>query len=235
MTAHHSPGSSGIEAFGEQEWLDVNNFYGYQKSLFRPMLAEYRRQPVRPFVLLETTYEGEHGSTPDEIRRQAYWAMLSGACGQFFGNNPIWHFDGPGLFPAKMTWRQALNDSGSRDMALLRSLFASLPWYELVPEDQHSVVVEGYGDGTATVLTARTEDGSLSVSYVPSPSSANDALTVALNGFAAPVKARWYNPVSGRVFAVTGSPFENRGTRRFLSPGDNGSRAGDWVLILDGR
>ena len=107
MTAHHSPRSSAVEAFGERDWLTVNNFYGYEKAMFLPMLAEYRRQPVRPFVLIETTYEDEHDATPDQIRRQAYWAMLSGACGQFFGNNPIWHFDGPGLYPAKMTWQQA--------------------------------------------------------------------------------------------------------------------------------
>jgi hypothetical protein len=235
MTAHHSPESSAVGAFGEQKWLDVSNFYGYEKSLFRPMLAESRRQPVRPFVLLEATYEGEHDSTPDEIRRQAYWAMLSGACGQFFGNNPIWHFDGPGLFPAKMSWRQALNNAGSRDMALLRSLFASLPWYRLVPEDTHAVVAEGYGDGTAAVLTARTENGRLSLSYVPSAGSASRTLSVVLSGFAAPVRARWYNPVNGNTFEVTGSPFENRDTRRFLVPGDNGSGADDWVLILDTR
>ena len=113
MTAHHSPRSSAVEAFGEQDWLTVNNFYGYEKAMFLPMLAEYRRKPVRPFVLIETTYEDEHDATPDQIRRQAYWAMLSGACGQFFGNNPIWHFDGPGIYPAKMTWQQALGATGS--------------------------------------------------------------------------------------------------------------------------
>ena len=235
MTAHHSPESSAVDAFGEQDWLDVNNFYGYEKYLFRPMLAEYRRKPVRPFVLLETTYEGEHDSTPDQIRRQAYWAMLSGACGQFFGNNPIWHFDGPGLFPAKMSWRQALNSRGSRDMALLRTLFASLPWYQLVPEDDHAVVVEGYGAGAASVLTARTADGRLSLSYIPSTSPARRASTAALSVFPAPVRARWYNPADGKAFGVTGSPFVNRGTRRFLGPGDNGAGADDWVLILDVR
>ena len=134
MTAHHSPEGSAVGAFGEQAWLTVNNFYGYEKTLFRPMLAEYRRQPVRPYVLVETTYEGEHDSTPDVIRRQAYWAMLSGAGGQFFGNNPIWHFDGPGLFPFKLTWQQALDAPGSRDIALLRELFIHLPWQQLAPE-----------------------------------------------------------------------------------------------------
>jgi len=235
MTAHHSPESSAVAAFGEQEWLAVNTVYGYEKTLFRPMLAEYRRQPVRPFVLLETTYEGEHDSTPDQIRRQAYWAMLSGACGQFFGNNPIWHFDGPGLFAAKMTWQEALNASGSRDMALLHVFFGALPWYWLVPEDDHAVAVDGYGEGATTTITARTPDGRLSVSYIPSTDTGPRTLTAALDGFAGPVTARWYNPTNEKVFEVAGSPFANHGRSQFRTPGDNGTGAGDWLLILDAR
>ena len=49
-----------------------------------------------PFVLMESSYEGEHNSSPVQIRRQAYWAILCGAAGQFLGNKPIWGFD-PGL------------------------------------------------------------------------------------------------------------------------------------------
>ena len=235
MTAHHSPGSSAAAAFGEQEWLSVNTVYSYEKTLFRPMLAEYRRKPVRPFVLLETTYEGEHDSTPDQIRRQAYWAMLSGVCGQFFGNNPIWHFDGPGLFPAKMTWQQALDASGSRDIAFLRKLFIDLPWQQLMPEDNHAILAEGYGNDTATALTACTADRKLSVTYIPSTGTDGRELTVAMGRFAEPVTARWYNPASGQVVEVEGSPFANHATRCLRTPGDNGTKANDWVLILDAR
>ncbi len=235
MTAHHSPEGSAVAAFGEQEWLAINTVYSYEKTLFRPLLAEYRRRPVRPFVLLETTYEGEHDSTPDQIRRQAYWAMLSGACGQFFGNNPIWHFDGPGLFPATMTWQQALDATGSHDIALLRKLFNDLPWHQLVPEENHAVLVEGYGSDTSTTLTAMTADGKLAVSYIPSTGTDGRELTVARGLFAKPVTARWFNPTNGQVVRVEGSPFPNRDTRRFRTPGDNGTRADDWVLVLDAR
>ena len=127
LMSGHGAGPSVVEAFSEPAWLNVNAAYSYEKDLFRPMLAAYRRGPVRPFVLVESTYEGEHDARPDQIRRQAYWAMLSGACGQFFGNNPIWHFDGPGLFPAKMTWLEALDSTGSRDMSRLRELFRLCP------------------------------------------------------------------------------------------------------------
>jgi len=34
MTAHHSPESSAVAAFGEQEWLDINTVYGYEKPYF---------------------------------------------------------------------------------------------------------------------------------------------------------------------------------------------------------
>jgi len=235
MTAHHSPESSAVAAFGAPEWLDINTVYGYEKTMFRPMLVEYGRKPVRPFVLLETTYEGEHDSTPDQIRRQAYWAMLSGACGQFFGNNPIWHFDGPGLFPVKMSWQQALNGTGSHDIAQLRKLFIGLPWHQLVPEDNHAILVEGYGSDTATALTATTADRKLSVSYIPSTGTDGRELTFAMGRFAKPVTARWYNPTTGRVAAVKGSPFVNRDIRTFRSPGDNGTRTNDWLLVLDAR
>ena len=145
------------------------------------MQEEYQRRPIRPFVLIESTYEGEHNSTPDQIRRQAYWAMLGGACGQFFGNNPIWHFDGPGLYPVKTTWKEALDGTGSRDMTRLRDFFVGLPWHRLEPEKNHEVVTDGYGDGVATALTARTADKRLSVTYIPSTGTESRKLTVDLD------------------------------------------------------
>jgi len=235
MTAHHSPGSSAVAALGEQDWLAVNNYYGYDKALFRPMLAEYMRQPVRPSVLLEATYEGEHDSTPEVIRRQAYWAILSGACGQFFGNNPIWHFDGPGLFPVQMTWQQALRAPGSRDIGLLRDLFIHLPWQQLAPEEHHILVTEGFGSDTTTALTARTPEGRFSVTYIPSTGTDGRELKIDLAQFAKPVAARWYNPTNGKFVSVQGSPFAHRGAQLLHTPGDNGTGTNDWVLILDAR
>lgn len=118
MTAHGGQ-TSGVDTFGDQAWLAVDTVYRYQPDLWRPLLANCDRKPVRPFVLIETTYEGEHNAKPEEIRRQAWWAMLGGACGQFFGNNPLWHFDGPTLFPRTNTWEQALDSTGTRDIARL--------------------------------------------------------------------------------------------------------------------
>jgi hypothetical protein len=235
MTGHFAPGTSAVTAIGEPEWLTLNTVYSYEKALFRPLLAEYHRRPTRPFVLLESVYENEHDAKPEEIRRQAYWAMLSGACGQFFGNNPLWHFDGPGLFPTKVTWPEALDGTGSRDMARLRQVFAKLPWHELVPEQDHAVVTKGYGKDTSTALTARTPDGKQAVTYVPSTGTKPRALTVDLGQFSGPVTAQWYNPTDGHYTTISDAPLPNRATQTFRTPGDNGTKTNDWLLILTVR
>jgi len=211
--------------------LTVNAVYSYEATLFQPALAEYDRRPVRPYVLFESTYEDEHDSRPEQIRRQAYWTMLAGACGQFLGNNPMWHFDGPGIFEPKMTWQQALDSVGSQDMARLRKLFISLPWQKLVPEQDHAIVTAGYGEGVATALTACSEDPRLSVTYIPSTGTESRALTVDLARFSNAVTARWYNPTNGR-FTNTAAPLPNQGSHVFHTPGDNGTGTNDWILLL---
>ncbi|MGA2254209.1 MAG: DUF4038 domain-containing protein, partial [Thermoguttaceae bacterium] len=178
-------------------------------------------------------YEGEHNSTPDQIRRQAYLTMLGGACGQFLGNNPIWHFDGPGLFPTKTTWKEALDGTGSRDMARLRDLFLGVAWYRLKPEQNHAVVTGGYGEGIATALTAQTADKRLAVTYIPSTGTESRSLTIDLAQFSGPVNARWFNPTNGHWKAITEEPLANRDFHTFQTPGDNGTRTNDWLLVLE--
>jgi hypothetical protein len=45
--------------------------YSYAADLRPALLAAYSQTPVRPFVLIEAVYEGEHDARPEEIRRQA--------------------------------------------------------------------------------------------------------------------------------------------------------------------
>ena len=235
ISGHGSPGDSAIVAFGEPKWLTVNSVYSYEKALYRPVDSEYHRRPIRPFVLIESRYEGERDATPEQIRRQAYWAMLGGACGHFFGNNPIWHFDGPGLYPVNSTWQEALSGTGSLDMTRLRDLFVPLPWHRLEPEKNHEIVTDGYGEGVAAALTARTADRRLSISYVPSTGTESRKLTVDLAQFSGPVAAHWYNPADRRRSTAHDAPLPNRGSHWFITPGDNGAKTNDWLLVLEGQ
>jgi hypothetical protein len=103
----------------------------------------------------------------------------------------------------------------------------NLPWHSLVPERGHAVVTKGYGKDTATALTARTADGKLAVTYVPSTGVRPRELTVDLGTFSGAVTARWDNPAEGSYRAITDVALPNRGRHTFRTPGDNGTKAND--------
>jgi hypothetical protein len=170
-----------------------------------------------PFFLIESTYEGEHNSTPVQIRRQAYWAVLCGATGQIMGNRPIWLFD-PG-------WQSAMDAPGSISLAHLKTLFISRPWQDLVPDQKHAVVTSGLGEfnGLDYVAAARTSDGSTVIAYLP----AGNIVTVDMSRISGnKTQAWWYDPRTGKPKAI--GQFPTSGSKQFTPP-DNS----DWVLILD--
>jgi hypothetical protein len=234
MTGHGSPGQSAATAYPERKWLDVNVTYSYEPALHLPVRNDYQQQPVRPLVMLESTYENEHNATPEQIRRQAYWAMLSGACGQFFGNSPIWHFDGPGVAPTTRKWRTEIDGQGSRDMTVVRKLFSSLAWHRLAPDSESTVMVSGDDGKLGHATTAVTPEQDLSVTYVPAtPGTEQRTVSVRLDRFRSPVRLRWFDPTSGRSVAVPNLPGKTEGEFTCRTPGLNGGGAGDWVLVIE--
>ncbi len=216
FTAHCHPENSAVDQYKNDGWLDLNDTYTYG-IVHGMLLADYNRIPTMPFTLTESTYEGEHNSSAVQVRRQAYWALLCGATGQFMGNRPIWLFD-PG-------WEAALDSTGARDMARLGALFLSRPWYQLVPDQKHEVVVDGLGEfrGLDYLAAARTEDGETVIAYMPNARPIAVDMTK-LKGKT--VRGWWFNPRTGK--SESAGDFPSGGKKRFTPPGE-----GDWVLILD--
>lgn len=212
-TAHLAPEISTRDIFVRDAWVDFNLTYTY--GLVHAMvLRDYYRTPVMPTVMIESYYEGEHGSKPDWIRRQAYGAILNGAAGQVMGNRPVWLFD-PG-------WRKALDSPGAESIRHLRNLFLSLPWHVLVPD--FSLVASGQGNpyGQHFVSAARSPDGRLALIYIPSQRYVTIDTTVMMEPR---IPAWWFDPRSGRVAAIGALP---RGQRTKLRP----PFRGDWILGL---
>lgn len=234
MTAHGGQ-TTAVQSFGDQSWLAVDTVYRYQPDLWRPLLAAYGAQPLKPFVLIETAYEGEHDTKPDQIRRQAWWAMLSGACGQFYGNNPMWHFDGPTLYPHPNAWQQALDSTGARDIARLGKFFSGLPWQELVPDARNALIQSGAGEGADRAIAARSADGRLAVIYVPADGKGPRELTLDLSRLSAPSRAYWFNPAKDVPAVKHRTTLPNQGRHSLQTPGNNGAGGNDWVLVLQAR
>jgi Protein of unknown function (DUF4038)/Putative collagen-binding domain of a collagenase len=216
FTAHCHPENSPVEQYRNGGWLDLNSTYTYA-IVHRKLLIDYDRVPAKPFFLIESTYEGEHNASAVQIRRQAYWAVLCGATGQFMGNRPIWLFD-PG-------WKAAMEGVGSQDMARLNALFRSRAWQELLPDEKHEVVVNGLGEFTGLdyLAAARTAHGETVMAYLPTSRTFTVDMTK-IAGRAA--KAWWFNPRTGK--AELAGKFPASGNRQFTPPGE-----GDWVLVLD--
>jgi hypothetical protein len=184
--------------------------------------------------MIEAFYEFENGSTPVTLRRQAYWANLSGATGQVYGSAYI--------YPFKSGWKDKLDSPGAVQMKHVTTLFEPRAWYNLVPDQKHTVVTAGYGtfDATSTeanhygrdsdyVTAGRTPDGSLVMAYMPTLRP----LTVDMTKLSGPSKAQWYDPSRGVYKLIKGSPFPNKGKQTIMPSGKNGDSDGDWVLVLE--
>ncbi len=185
-TVHPSPETDTAEHWSKNDWFTFDAFYSY-KDVHAGMLKR-TAEAAMPVVLLETFYESERVTNSQTIRRNAYGALLAGAAGQFFGNNPMWHFSSSGLEAYHGTWRDALNSPGAQSMTALKTLFDKLPWSQLQPDRERRIAVNP--QSYASFLS----DGTMSVIY-------GDA-----NGFAVQKdsvkngqKAVWYDPFPARL------------------------------------
>ena len=248
----------------DQSWaplIELNAAYTYFPT-YAQVLTEYNRSNFKPVFMVEANYEFEHlsgtdGGPTQNLRRQEYWTMLSGATGQLYGSAHTWRL--------QKEWKSNLDTPGVIQLGYMKNLFASKKWYDLIPDQTHTVVTAGYGRfsclagmalayfgkepsfiervlvrlrkhlaiGSITTSTcataARTSDGSLVMVYLPTIHT----ITVDMSKLASMATARWYDPTNGQYVDINGSPFANMESKEFTPPGYNSSGDGDWVLVLE--
>jgi hypothetical protein len=241
--------------------IELDAAYTYFPT-YAQVLTEYNRPDFKPVFMVEANYEFEHigntdGGSTQNLRRQEYWTMLSGATGQVYGSFHTWRL-------AK-GWETNLDTPGVIQLSYMKNLFTSRKWYDLIPDQTHSVVIAGYDNisglvgrvvaslgkpsglvgrvvmhirklssfgsiPTNTYVTAaRSSDGSLVIAYTPSIRT----ITVDMSKLAGPATARWYDPTNGMYIDASGSPLTNSGEKKFVPPAQNGAGDGDWVLVLE--
>lgn len=225
---HGAPESAPRHFWDEQDWLSVDTVYTY-RNVAVAGLDHYTMRPAMPFFLIESRYEGE-GANEFDIRRIAYSALLSGACGQIFGNNPIWHFDGPGLYPTSLTWKEALSSRGAQSISHMHSLFDRLEWWKLRPDAAVEVVNPAPGEGG--VVSASAADGSLVLAYLwdtPDVTLHEDKAASFVG------QAQWFDPSSGIFQAATGEKTATGDLSFRVPAATNAAGFSDWVLLISGR
>ncbi len=229
-TFHGSPESSTweVQNLYNYPWLDFNSVYSYN-PVQGEVAANYdpdnnlTTPPPMPLFLFEGHYENDWNNRPALItRRQGYVAVLTGASGYAYGNNPIWHMNG---HPDWNTtdWHLHLNDEGRADMTHFQALFASRPWTQLVPDLNDALVTNNKGTGESYSAAARTLDGNTALIYFPEAKTITVDM-IQISGTTANVW--WFNPRDGS--AQAGAALPTTGSHLFTPPSNN-----DWLLVLD--
>jgi Protein of unknown function (DUF4038)/Putative collagen-binding domain of a collagenase len=224
------------ESQDDPNWIpriNTNGVYTYYPTYAETWVA-YNKPTIMPVLFLEENYEDESNvgelGTPNVLRRQEYWSLTAGAlAGHMYGSYWIDRFDA--------AWQSHLNTQCVRELGYFNAFTTSVAWYNLVPDQNHSLVTAGYGifndnnvhlSQVDFVTAAKSADGSLAVIYTP----VAHTMTVAMNNFIGPVTAKWFDPTNNTFTTVSGSPFPNVGTHNFTTPGNNSAGAPDWVLLL---
>ncbi len=230
MTAQCYPEFSSVDIFSGGGWLDVNATYSYG-IVHRKLLADYNHKPIMPTFFIESTYEAEHNSSEVQIRRQAYWAALSGGFGHVFGNFFIWSFGGEfannAAWPHGVLrpWKLEMEKAGTMGMLHWGDLFRSRRWFDLIPDQSHILVTSGLGEfrGLDTLGVAATQDRRSLIVYMPT----SRPITVDLTKVEANrVRAWWFDPSSGK--ATDAGEYFTTGPHEFTPQKD-----GDWALVID--
>lgn len=236
--------------FHTEPWLDFNMFQSghrrydqdtssaelrYGEDNWRYVNTDYNKDPVKPTLDAEPSYEGIpqglHDSTQPvwkdhHVRRYAYWSVFAGACGYTYGHNSVMQVLKPGdtssAYGAKEFWFDAWDAPGASQMAHLKNLMLSRPYFDRIP-DQTLIATQGerYDYQVAT----RGETYAFIYTYNGKSIHVNMGK---ING--REVKASWYDPAKGETKEL--GTFENSGTREFDPPGDM-KDGNDWVLIID--
>src|SRR5262249_17985807 len=149
---------------------------------------DYNLSPAKPTLVAETAYEtgyGDPNNTAYYVRQNEYQALLAGALGVTYGDYKVQDMD---ISWSPSDWLPRMYLPGVQQMTYMRNLLASRAWYNLVPDQAHTVLTAGYGN-TDYASAELSSDDSFFLAYIPTART----VTVDLTKLAgSQVKAQWY-------------------------------------------
>lgn len=231
ITAHPARGQDAYSYWGaggdSLTGFNLGNTYAATNGTDAYSLAAtaYGRSGPLPFFLIEAGYDGVN--TLQEVRRAAYETMLSGGCGHFYGNNPIWGFGEPnanGGSGAAAALASDLNSTGATQMNYLKALLLAYVWRLLVPTTDTSLVSSTLSTDTTRLCPALASDGTFAMIYVQDSRSVT-VVTNALTGVAGNVRIRLFDPTTGAYTTDQASIAK--------SAGQSVATGGERVIVVD--
>jgi len=176
------PGQSSA-VFHNEEWMRFNMNQTSHAAPTHPnqlfIARDYALTPVKPTLDGEPRYEQlpmgfynkGHAALrrfdDADVRRAAYAAVFSGACGHTYGNNNVWQMYDKGRTPvigANQTWRESLHHPGARQMGYLRALMERMDFSGLRPAQALLLQSPAAHEGVFVLLAS---DASRLLAYSP--------------------------------------------------------------------
>lgn len=248
MTFHPRGRTDSSWWFHQAPWLDFNMFQsGHQtyaqdadgrgEDNWTYAEEDWARKPAKPFIDGEPSYEnitqGLEQHDPDtprwtaaDVRRYAWWAVLSGAFGHTYGENSVMQMYVPGRYEpayvAQHSWDNRLQSPGARQMHYLKEFMLSRPFGHRQPDA--GMIVDN-GSGYDRIPALRGPDYVIAYAYT------GRTFRVRLGELPGEqVSASWYSPRDGKTIVI--DSLENKGEAQFDPPGDV-APGNDWVLLLE--
>ena len=190
------------------------------------------REPARPLLEGECTYEGIHGYDAGVVRHHAYRAIQCGSFGYTYGSHGLWYPNqnardkkfsewGP-----PVPWWVALKRPGGAQMKHLRACYESVRWWCLAPRPGAVETARSLGEHQR--ILAQSDGEGLYLLYYPAklPAGTEARLRARPGGG---FEATWFNPRDGKTTPAG----------KAVRPGAAGKvplpvppDRNDWLLIL---
>jgi hypothetical protein len=209
-----------------ERWVGEDNY--------RYVLHDWALHPAKPTLDGEPSYEliphGLHDSSMPywqacDVRRYAYWSVLSGSAGHTYGDNAImqfWSGEGVPVFSAIHPWQEALHNTGSMQMMNLRRLMEILPWHE--GKSCQEILVKNLGQRYDYHVAFAATRAVCVYSYSGSTIELNSSLLPFADGH-----LYWFDPVIGGLSYI--GEIIAIGAKCF-SPPKRRTGQEDWVLLI---
>ncbi|MBE0600383.1 MAG: DUF4038 domain-containing protein [Firmicutes bacterium] len=212
--------------------VDVERWVG--ENSFEYVRQDLAMEPPKPTLDGEPSYEliphGLHDSTnpywqAHDVRRYAYWSLLSGSAGHTYGDNAImqfWHGAEKSAFSPLIPWQESLHNPGSAQMMHVRNIMEALHWYK--GSACQELLIGNNGKEYAYNLAFASKTAACVYTYSGTPFQVNTDLLPFAYG-----QAYWLDPMIG-IASLIGTVFRN-GAREFTPP-DKRLGQLDWLLII---
>lgn len=240
ITYHPKGGANSSDYWPDEPWLD---FHMFQSGHSRRATPNYDMnaknlalKPLKPTLDGEPCYEDHpvrslmKNKKPTEwfgdydVRRAAWWSVLSGACGHVYGTHSIWQFHDlekrKQQTDARTPWKQAMDLPGATQMGVMKKLIEGLDWTKL---RRDVAFVQKIADlpKEHQKLAAVADDRSFAVVYSPSRAPVRPDLSK-LRSTA--IEAHGYDPKTGAEISLIDP---TSGSHTFVPSTDK-----DWVLVI---